>query len=309
MKKKIQTLLTEEKVVGENSMIFYQNSPNNIKIRTMETIVKCPGLQHLTENIFLNLNHGDLEKCRLINGQCEEIVNNPMFWLKKFIRRGMSQKNQIDWTEAIQITKEGSDFEHCNILQYLKKSSKNEKVVDLPCYINRNSLKKHSELFVCRNNLNDTELFDRAKFWRKCNSLIISAAEKGNAELVQILVLLYGYVYLTMFKTADRKLFKTADRNYSPIHIAAERGHLEVVKILVPLASNSNFPDEYGWTPIHYAAGAGHIQVVKILAPLADNANAPNELGKTPIFYAHKNGYQEIVEYLQSIRPKPRYEF
>ena len=260
----------------------------------METIIKCPGLQHLTENIFLNLNHGDLEKCRLINGQCEEIVNNPMFWLKKFIRQGMSQKNQIDWTEAIQIIKDGSDFEHCNILQYLKKSSKNEKVVDLPCYINRNSLKKHSKLSV-RNNLNNQKR-------RKCNSLIIRAAHKGNAELAQILVLLYGYVYLTMFKTADRKLFKTADRNYSPIHIAAERGHLEVVKILVPLASNSNFPDEYGWTPIHYAAGAGHIEVVKILAPLADNPNAPNKLGLTPIYFAHKNGYQEIVEYLQSIR-------
>ena len=167
-------------------------------------------------------------------------------------------------------------------------------MIDLPCYINRNSLKKHSELFVSRNNLNETELFDHMKFWRKCNSLIISAAEKGNAELVQILVLLYGYVYLAMFKTADR--------NYSPIHIAAERGHLEVVKILVPLASNSNFPDEYGWTPIHYAAGAGHIEVVKILAPLADNPNAPNKLGLTPIYFAHKNGYQEIVEYLQSIR-------
>ena len=71
---------------------------------------------------------------------------------------------------------------------------------------------------------------------------------------------------------------------------------------MVPLASNSNFPDEYGWTPIHYAAGAGHIEVVKILVPLADNPNAPNKLGLTPIYFAHKNGYQEIVEYLQSIR-------
>ena len=254
----------------------------------METIIKCPGLQHLAENIFLNLNHGNLEKCRLINGQCEEILNNPMFWLKKFIRQGMSQKNQIDWTEAIQITKGRSDFERC-ILRYLKQSSKKEKVVDFPCYINRNSLKKHSKLSV-RNNLNNQKR-------RKCNSLIIRAAHKGNAELAQILVLLYGYVY-----QAKSRVFRERERNYSPIHIAAERGHLEVVKILVPLASNSNFPDEYGWTAIHYAAGAGYIEVVKILAPLADNPNAPNKLGLTPIYFAHKNGYQEIVEYLQSIR-------
>ena len=52
----------------------------------MDTIVKSPGLQHLAENIFLNLSYESLEKCRLINEQCKEIVENPMFYLKKFIR-------------------------------------------------------------------------------------------------------------------------------------------------------------------------------------------------------------------------------
>ena len=79
----------------------------------METIIKCPGLQHLAENIFLNLSYESLEECQLINEQSKEILkkpmfwlDKPMFWLKKFIRRGLSQKNQIDWTEAIKITKE-----------------------------------------------------------------------------------------------------------------------------------------------------------------------------------------------------------
>ena len=33
----------------------------------MEKIINNPGLQHLAENVFLNLNYADLKKCQLIN--------------------------------------------------------------------------------------------------------------------------------------------------------------------------------------------------------------------------------------------------
>ena len=70
----------------------------------MEIILNNPGFQHIAENVFLNLNHEKLETCRLVNEFCKDILDNPMFWLKKFIRRGLSKKNQIDWMAAIQIT-------------------------------------------------------------------------------------------------------------------------------------------------------------------------------------------------------------
>ena len=61
----------------------------------MENIINNPGLQHLAEKIFWNLNYNDLETCRLINGSCRKILDNPLFWIKIFIHRGMSKKYEI----------------------------------------------------------------------------------------------------------------------------------------------------------------------------------------------------------------------
>ena len=81
----------------------------------MENFINNPGLQHIAENVFLNLNHENLEKCRLVNEYWKNILDNPMFWIEKFIRRGgLSKKNQIDWMAAIQIMS-NSDLE-ANIL-------------------------------------------------------------------------------------------------------------------------------------------------------------------------------------------------
>ena len=98
----------------------------------LENILKNPGLHHIAEMIFWNLNHEELEFCRLINQPCKQILENPMFWLKKFIRKGLPNQDQLDWTKAIQLTKD-TVLEKI-VLLYLKKSSKNKRVVDLPCY-------------------------------------------------------------------------------------------------------------------------------------------------------------------------------
>ena len=99
----------------------------------LENILKNPGLHHIAEIIFWNLNHEELEFCRLINQPCKQILENPMFWLKKFIRKGLPNQDQLDWTKAIQLTKD-TVLEKIVFL-YLKKSSMNKRVVHLPCYI------------------------------------------------------------------------------------------------------------------------------------------------------------------------------
>ena len=66
----------------------------------MEKIITNPGLQHLAENIFWNLNVEDLKICGLINQSCQQILDNPMFWLRKF--EHLSKANQKDWIKVIQ---------------------------------------------------------------------------------------------------------------------------------------------------------------------------------------------------------------
>ena len=107
----------------------------------MENITNNPGLQHIAEDIYLNLNYEALEVCKQINQNSKHILDDPMFWLKKFVRRGLSKKTQMDWIETIRITRE-TELEPY-ILSYLKRSSKNEKVVDLPCYLNQDFLEKY----------------------------------------------------------------------------------------------------------------------------------------------------------------------
>ena len=105
----------------------------------MENIITNPGLQHLVENIFLDLNYENLKKCQLINHQAtNQLLENPMFWIKKCIRNGflVSEECLNDWTNAIQSARRKSDKEEKHIVAYLnwnlstKERKENRKIVD-----------------------------------------------------------------------------------------------------------------------------------------------------------------------------------
>ena len=95
----------------------------------METIINNPGIQHLAENVFWNLDVEYLKVCAQINQSCKQILENPMFWLKKF--RSLSKENLKDWIKVIKLVK-NSDKEKA-IISYLQWNLKKE-VVDIPCY-------------------------------------------------------------------------------------------------------------------------------------------------------------------------------
>ena len=44
----------------------------------MEKIIKNPGLQHLAEEVFWNLDVEDLKICAQINQSCKQILQNPI---------------------------------------------------------------------------------------------------------------------------------------------------------------------------------------------------------------------------------------
>ena len=73
----------------------------------MEKIVNNPGLQHLAEKVFFNLNVEDLKMCARINQSCEQILENPMFWLRIF-GDILSKEDQKEWITIIQSLEENS---------------------------------------------------------------------------------------------------------------------------------------------------------------------------------------------------------
>jgi ankyrin repeat protein len=52
---------------------------------------------------------------------------------------------------------------------------------------------------------------------------------------------------------------------WTPLHLAAQNGHLNVVKFLVEQQAEMNMKNTNGSTPLHLAAQNGHLNVVKFL--------------------------------------------
>ena len=97
----------------------------------MEKITSNPDLQHFAEKVFWNLDVEDWKICGQINlspsflefGCCKQILENPMFWLRKF--ECLSKENQKDWIKCIQSLKKcGSEKDISSYLQWkLKKEA------------------------------------------------------------------------------------------------------------------------------------------------------------------------------------------
>ena len=274
----------------------------------LESILNNPGLQHIAENIFCNLKYEDIEICRLVNHSCKKVLDEPMFWLKKFMRRGISMKDQLDWTKAIQLTKL-TNIEK-NVLSYLKKSWQNERVVNLPCYINerivKNSkklLKKYLKPFINRN---------FGKLFRACDN--------GEEGIIQILAPLmqnpnepdkHGITPIHMAVELNIEPIvqilapvsacaNSCDKlGETPIQHAAKNGYARMIRILAPLIANPNETrNSAEITPFHAAAAQGKLEVVKILVPLINNINVTDEIGWNAMHAAALNGKIEVIKYL-----------
>ena len=183
----------------------------------MEKIISNPGLQHLAEEVFWNLDVGDLKICAQINQSCKQNVRNPMFCLRKF--KYLSKKNRKDWIEAIQSVKNVD--KGIAIISYLKWNLNNDNLVDLPCY----STAAVQDDFWKR-------------IWKRCAKRELSDEDMEIIKIVGPLT--------DNFNAPD-------NQGRTPIHWAAWRGHTEIVKILAPLTANPFAPDNQGWTPIHWA--------------------------------------------------------
>ena len=89
----------------------------------MDSLTKNPGLFHLVEEIFLNLEFKDLEKCIQVNESWRLILDNPSFWLEKCIQvHNCFMKNKPAWKKTVQLTRHTA-FEG-NLTRHLKEICK-----------------------------------------------------------------------------------------------------------------------------------------------------------------------------------------
>ena len=81
----------------------------------------------------------------------------------------------------------------------------------------------------------------------------------------------------------------------TPLFLAALKGHLPVVELLLGRGAEVNHADCVGATPLYVAALKGHVPVVELLLGRGADVNQARRDGITPLFIASRYGHLPVV--------------
>ena len=100
--------------------------------------------------------------------------------------------------------------------------------------------------------------------------------------------------------TANEKSFA-----WSALQMAADKGHLEVVKLLVEKGAEIDYPHPINkMTPLHLAAYSGHDEVVKYLLSKGANPNKKMSRGVSILRAVKDQGHTSTVAILEAAGAK-----
>lgn len=125
-----------------------------------------------------------------------------------------------------------------------------------------------------------------ADFAQKPVDKLIIAAEDGNLKKVKYYIEQQG-------------ISPNAKASYGdyPLHSAARRGNLSIVKYLIKKGAKVNLKDGHNRTPLHHAA-MSKLSVFKYLLKKKAKLKAKNSLDMNVLHIAAKKGKLRIVKYL-----------
>ena len=89
-----------------------------------------------------------------------------------------------------------------------------------------------------------------------------------------------------------------ANQDGTPMHCAAKRGHVDVVKWLIEAGADIDARDKYGWVPLYYAAESGQLTTTEVLIAGGAQLNTRGVSGGTPLFIARANGHVKVHDAL-----------
>mmetsp|Transcript_99054 Transcript_99054/g.275784 ORF Transcript_99054/g.275784 Transcript_99054/m.275784 type:complete len:132 (+) Transcript_99054:78-473(+) len=73
------------------------------------------------------------------------------------------------------------------------------------------------------------------------------------------------------------------ERNsHSALHVAAMRGHWEILELLLQARADANATDDTANTPLHFAAELGHARAASVLLRHGADKGARNNFGRSP---------------------------
>jgi ankyrin repeat protein len=109
-------------------------------------------------------------------------------------------------------------------------------------------------------------------------------------------------------KIAEYLLTRKADLNirsqingYTPISVAAEKEHLDVVRFLVQAGAETNTAIQTGETALTFAAQKGNLGMVTVLINGGANPNLTDNKSWTPLQHAELAGCVEVANFLKPL--------
>lgn len=245
-----------------------------------------------------------------------------MFWEGGLVQDINCESDQ-KWTALLTATSNG----HGKIVQYLLQQGAD---TERRTYQDLTAL----HLAAARGNLEIVQLLvergankDASGFY-KCSALHL-AVERGSADVVTFLLesgaspLLHDVNGNTPLTLACRSgsaelvfaLVETLDRidaidlkrqlieaqrfgGWTPLNLAADGGHFEIVVFLVEHGANLETKNDRGFSPLNSAAIRGHSDVVQFLLESGADTDSKNKQQNTPLLHASLPGHRDVVELL-----------
>lgn len=88
------------------------------------------------------------------------------------------------------------------------------------------------------------------------------------------------------------------DDGFTPLLLAAENGHSEVVRLLFKYGASVDLAESSGATPLFMAAQNGHLTIAQLLLQQSANTGLADDDGTTPLLMAAQQGHSDLVHVL-----------
>jgi ankyrin repeat protein len=113
-----------------------------------------------------------------------------------------------------------------------------------------------------------------------------------------------------MDSVVDKNPRTMCRKGYTPLHAAAQEGHLDICELIVKYASDKNPIKNDRITPLHIASYKGHLEICKLLIHDAADKSPQDGQGMTPLHFAAEYGNLEVCKFLMEKSEKnPRDNF
>lgn len=246
---------------------------------------KCFENFDVVEMIFGQLDLASLNRCAKVCQSWKALINQGgQVWMRK-IREVMTAhpRESTGKTELHWAAEQGLD-ELCQALvQVMEIKSPNDNTARwTPLHLAalNGHLKTCHTLLLFLDDVNPRDAWGRTPLhW---------AAIKGNAGLCRVLMM------------NNKTVISAKDQDHwTPLHYAADFGHLMVVNLLLPKMVEKNPRDFDGWTPLHSAATNGHLGICQTMLFHWPRGFVTDDFGRTPYTMAQANEQMDVVRFFE----------